>query len=39
MNGEKMFNPLDLKNRRYLVTGAASGMGRAITIDGGFTAQ
>jgi NAD(P)-dependent dehydrogenase (short-subunit alcohol dehydrogenase family) len=27
-----MFNPLDLRNRRYLITGAASGIGRATAI-------
>jgi NAD(P)-dependent dehydrogenase (short-subunit alcohol dehydrogenase family) len=27
-----MINPLSLKNRRYLITGAASGMGRATSI-------
>jgi NAD(P)-dependent dehydrogenase (short-subunit alcohol dehydrogenase family) len=27
-----MFNPLNLSNRRYLITGAASGMGRAAAI-------
>lgn len=27
-----MFNPLDLSGRRYLITGAASGMGRATAI-------
>jgi NAD(P)-dependent dehydrogenase (short-subunit alcohol dehydrogenase family) len=28
----KIFNPIDLKNRRYLITGAASGIGRATAI-------
>jgi len=27
-----MFNPLNLENRRYLITGAASGMGRATSV-------
>jgi len=30
--GKKMFNPLDLKDRRYLITGAASGIGKACAI-------
>jgi NAD(P)-dependent dehydrogenase (short-subunit alcohol dehydrogenase family) len=28
----EMFNPLDLRNRKYLITGAASGIGRATAI-------